>query len=238
MRQPILVAGLLLLTSCILGATAFRDQLASAGTQRTHKASKRTDARPPTPVVFTDASGASTGNTITIGNTPTEKIDPTSNTVTVGNSPTVKIDPSNNTVNIDPASNGVSVTNTDASGNVRVHEQGTANVNVTNSSLPIGPPSPVTSGGGEIGLGVGTTPVFFGTSIATFLSIHMDAGVNVFRLISGGVGGKEVGAFVGPNVGGDANVNAPLSRPISFDTLWCEGIPGAECQVNWIGNSP
>jgi hypothetical protein len=88
MRRPILLAGVLLLGSCVLGATAFRDQVASAG--------GRAEKAPPTvPVVFT-ASGVMVGNT----------------------------------VKIDPANNGVSIANTDINGNIKVHEQGTANVAV------------------------------------------------------------------------------------------------------------
>jgi hypothetical protein len=43
--------------------------------------------------------------------------------------------------------------------------------------------------------------------------------------------------FWGPSSGGDANINTPLSRPISFDTLECVGASGG-CLVAWIGNSP
>jgi hypothetical protein len=38
--------------------------------------------------------------------------------------------------------------NLDANGNIKIHEQGTANVNVTNASLPVAPLEPVTGGGG------------------------------------------------------------------------------------------
>jgi hypothetical protein len=104
MLRPIVLAGLFVVGACVLGTTVFRDQVASAGGQRTHRLARHT-AQPPTPVAFTNGSGVSTGNT----------------------------------VKIDPTANGVNVTNTDGSGNVKVHEQGTANVSVTNSSLTAAP---------------------------------------------------------------------------------------------------
>src|SRR6476620_6958377 len=42
--------------------------------------------------------------------------------------------------------------NLDGSGNVKVHEQGTANVNVTNSSLTVASPAPITAGAIGVGL--------------------------------------------------------------------------------------
>jgi hypothetical protein len=46
-----------------------------------------------------------------------------------------------------------------------------------------------------------------------------------------------VGFIIGPNFGGDAVINTPLSRPMSFDEIFCNGISG-QCFVDWIGNSP
>jgi hypothetical protein len=71
MRRPILLAGVLLVVSCVLGATVFRDQVASAG-------SSRRAGPPPTTVVFSNGLGTTTGNTV--------KIDPANNTVAVASS--------------------------------------------------------------------------------------------------------------------------------------------------------
>jgi len=68
MRRLIILAGLLLIVSCVLGATAFRDQIASGAAR----------AQPPTPVSFTNSSGTGVGNTV--------KLDPANNGVTVTNS--------------------------------------------------------------------------------------------------------------------------------------------------------
>ena len=39
--------------------------------------------------------------------------------------------------------------NVDTNGNIKVHEQGTANVNVTNTNLSVAPRAPITDGGGQ-----------------------------------------------------------------------------------------
>ena len=52
-----------------------------------------------TPSVKLDPSG----NTISVGNTPSVKLDTSGNTVTVGNTPSVKLDPTGNTVQLDPS---------------------------------------------------------------------------------------------------------------------------------------
>ena len=227
MRRPILVAGFLLLASCVLGATVFRDQVASAGGRRAHAAARRATPSPD-PVVFTDGTGVSTGNTVKIDPannaiSGTVGLSASANMVTVGNTPSVKVDPSGNTV---------TVGNQDSNGNVKVHEQGTANVNVTNSSLPVAPPNPVTGGGGTEFVGFGGTNAISGT--ATFFSIHLDAGIGAVLFEDGG---NLVGGFLGPNNGGVSDINTPLSRPVSFDHIKCPGISGV-CTVTWFGNSP
>lgn len=90
MRRPILLACVLLVVSSALGASVFRDEVASAGPQKVHKTTRRAGP-PPTSVVFTNGLGTSTGNTI--------KIDPANNTVAVASSPT-------NPVTVTSASDG------------------------------------------------------------------------------------------------------------------------------------
>ena len=136
--------------------------------------------------------------------------------------------------------------NLDANGNIKVHEQGTANVNVTNSSLSVRAPA-VTDGAGFVGpapaqlsgpeqieLCVTSTTK---TCTATALVITMTAGVENFRLTlsSGGI----AASFVGPAGGGVSNIVLPLSRPITFDSFWCAGHSSSDtCTVSWVGAQP
>jgi hypothetical protein len=139
--------------------------------------------------------------------------------------------------------------NLDASGNIKVHEQGTANVNVTNSSLSVTAPA-VTDGGGGIKsstqengpellplCSLSTT----GTCTATALVITMTDNVEGFRLSlsSGGTGAS----FIGPANFGASNIVIPLSRPVTFDSIWCKGpvesgVPLGTCTVSWTGAQP
>jgi hypothetical protein len=131
--------------------------------------------------------------------------------------------------------------NTDANGNIKVHEQGTANVNVTNNSLTVTPPTPVTDGGGALGfVGTGALGTGRGTVTATALSIHMTSGVHDVILWNGGVGGKAVAEFLGPanNFGNDSIV-LDLAQPIAFDTIQCEDSSSSDsCGVSWVGAKP
>jgi hypothetical protein len=117
--------------------------------------------------------------------------------------------------------------------NVRVHEEGTAKVKVTNSSLTVGPPAPVTDGGGGQVLGAGVT-LNFAAATAGALSIHMDSGIDAVVLHDGG---GTPAAFEGPNGGGSANITLALNRPITFDQIKCLGSSGT-CSVSWVGNAP
>jgi hypothetical protein len=160
---------------------------------------------------------------VTVENTATNPVPvdvtntsvPVSGTVTVGNTPSVKIDPTDNTVQIG----------------------GTPNVNVTNSSLSVAPPTPVTGGGGSaaIGLGTGGDLSEPASGTATAISIHLNAAVNIVTLL---YKGSPVAEFYGPNQGGTDTVNLALSRPITFDTLECSGTSGGDCALGWIGASP
>jgi hypothetical protein len=117
--------------------------------------------------------------------------------------------------------------------NVRVHEEGTAKVKVTNGSLPVDPPTPVTGGGGGQVIGAGVT-FSFAAETASALSIHMDSGIDAVVLHAGG---ETPAAFEGPNGGGSANIALALTRPITFDQIKCLGSSGT-CSVSWVGNVP
>jgi hypothetical protein len=126
--------------------------------------------------------------------------------------------------------------NLDASGNIKVHEQGTANVNVTNSSLAVASPAPITGGGGAGQAAAGGSPFsVVPTAVATALIIHMNSEVNSTALQ---LNGALVDNFLGPGGGGNADIVLALTRPIEFDQIICFGVSGGLCGVSWIGNSP
>jgi hypothetical protein len=145
--------------------------------------------------------------------------------------------------------------NTDGGGNIKVHEQGTADVNVTNTSVPtheqgtadvhvtnsslsIAGPAPVVDGGSN---GVSTFPgqsvTNTGIQTATSVSIALSPGVAaiVFRYQ-----GNAVSAFPGPFLsGGSASINLAFTRPIKFDSVTCAASsPTETCIVGWTGAMP
>lgn len=127
----------------------------------------------------------------------------------------------------------------DANGNVRVHEQGTADVNVTNSDLSIhgtvnvDPPSPISSGARQAStLGGFSLKLNGGTQTASVINIDMTPGALGFRLFTDG--GGIAAAFLGPGDGGQAHILLPLPRPISFDSIQCLGGSGDSCHIDWI----
>jgi hypothetical protein len=135
--------------------------------------------------------------------------------------------------------------NRDGNGNVKVHEQGTANVNVTNSALSVTAP-PVSDGGGLLRLvGNGETNFSFGT-MASALTIHLSDGVFLMTLrycsqLPCGSGGQDatVVAFDGPNAFGRANYDLALTRPIRFNNMRCLAFSSSDtCSMGWVGNEP
>jgi hypothetical protein len=127
---------------------------------------------------------------------------------------------------------------TDANGNIKVHEQGTANVNVTNASLPVASQPPITSGGAAYAIGNGATLVASNTASA--LSLHLGPNVNEikFNLVSDTTN-EVVADFVGPAIGGKADVDLALDRPIKFNRVQCFGSgPGSQCSISLVGASP
>jgi hypothetical protein len=125
--------------------------------------------------------------------------------------------------------------NLDANGNARVHEQGTAKVDVTNSSLPIAPPAPVTGGGGWGGAAVGSPrtlqPV---TAIAVQAAFNPEAAVVLLSYQ-----GNVVSSFVAPAEDGVPRSTAlAFARPIMFDKIECLGVEGGGCTVAWTGARP
>jgi hypothetical protein len=123
--------------------------------------------------------------------------------------------------------------NLDGGGNIKVHEQGTANVNVTNSSLTIAAQAPIT--GGAIHWDLPCPSGFkFGTVVASALTFHLSAGVEDVELRTGT--SSVAYTAVGPALGGPADINLALDRPISFDTIECTG--SGTWAGGIVGNSP
>lgn len=132
--------------------------------------------------------------------------------------------------------------NLDAHGNVKVHEDGIANVNVTNSSLAVAPPAPVTSGGGSVDIQVQNVldcHQFDSPQTASALSIQMTP--NIADLVFE-YGVSVVARFSGPANHGNSTIVLSLSRPITFDVI-CASNGSFPPQlgfssVSWVGAEP
>jgi hypothetical protein len=127
----------------------------------------------------------------------------------------------------------------DGQGNVKVHEQGTANVNVTNGSLNVASPTPITDGGSDL-VQVGGVAHLDTTYTASALSIHMDddVGTMAFFLFGDNPSPQRPAAFLGPANGGNASINLALDRPITFDAIGCGANGTGLCSTSWVGASP
>jgi hypothetical protein len=136
--------------------------------------------------------------------------------------------------------------NVDGNGYIKVHEQGTASVRVTNTALSVAAPPPITDGGALVRLvGGGETNFPFDT-MASAITIHMTDGVYSLSLRfcsqlpceSGGQVGT-VAAFDGPANFGNPNIDLALTRPIRFNNMRCQAASSSDnCSFGWIGNQP
>jgi hypothetical protein len=123
--------------------------------------------------------------------------------------------------------------NVDADGNIKVHEQGTADVNVTNTSLQVAPRTPILSGGGAVPLSACPNEVSVPLAIASAIRIDWSSTVTGVSLKRG----LFTAAFFSRAAGGDGSaVNLALTRPISFDEIHCFG--AGQISVSWVGNNP
>ena len=121
-------------------------------------------------------------------------------------------------------------------GNVRVHEEGTANVNVTNGSLAIAPAAPITNGGSAAAIDGGQILSMSQGRTASALSIKLTSGVAevVFAYQ-----GNDVAEFFGPEAGGNDSIVLALARPIEFDRIVCSAASSSDlCSVSWVGAQP
>jgi hypothetical protein len=136
----------------------------------------------------------------------------------------------------------------DAAGNIKVHELGTANVNVTNNSLAVKLPAVTDGAEAILGAVPGTTKLdFCDTSpcTATALVITMTPGVTSFALTLSTSTHCQVSctgfaaAFPGPAVGGTSTIVLSLSRPITFDTMSCNAQTISDrCAFGFVGGQP
>jgi hypothetical protein len=102
----------------------------------------------------------------------------------------------------------------DSNGNVKVHEQGTAAVNVTNR-VSIAPESPITNGGGRRSIPSGLNQLE--TVTATALSIHLTMGVDSLDF---SYQGHLVAAFFGPHsFGNPASTSHSRARSCSTEPV-------------------
>ena len=126
--------------------------------------------------------------------------------------------------------------NLDGSQNIRVHEQGTANVNVTNSSLSVAPQSPITGGGQLLQADGGEDLLLGGDATASALMVTLTSSAFEAILLNDN---NIVARFLGPaSVTGNRSYQLALNRPVSFDELSCNGPASETCGVMWIGNNP
>jgi hypothetical protein len=134
----------------------------------------------------------------------------------------------------------VSEQNKDATGNIKVHEQGTANVNVANSSLSVTAPV-VTSGAGAESFGTSSSPLEVGACpcTASAIVVTMTSGVSGLTLFSSTSFPPAIAAnFVGPALGGASTIVLPLPRPITFIAAECKGPSGEGCTISEVGDQP
>lgn len=125
--------------------------------------------------------------------------------------------------------------NLDPDGNIKVHEQGTADVNVTNTSLSVAPPRPVTGGGSTLGIGCPSESTQPEPIVASALQIAWIGGGATTVELS--LGGSLVVRFVGPGISGDtSSLVFSLARPIAFNKIKCFGADGVV--VSTVGNEP
>jgi hypothetical protein len=128
----------------------------------------------------------------------------------------------------------------DSNGNVMVHEQGTADVNVTNGTLSVAQP-PVTGGGGLWITPVAPGPETIPAQTATSLTIALQGGASFVTLLYQGARVAEVIGAVASANGSAETVPVALSRPIKFDQIDCGGAssgPASRCVVTWVGAQP
>lgn len=146
--------------------------------------------------------------------------------------------------------------NLDANGNIKVHEQGTASVDITNATVPIHEqgtasvnvtnsslsvaPSSISGGGGAVTIQAGDSASYSPAAVASALTMSLTAEIDsvIFYYQN-----SPVAFIIGPSETSQSlpasDVYLPLTRPIEFDQISCfaNGNPG-QCKIGWVGNVP
>lgn len=126
--------------------------------------------------------------------------------------------------------------NLDADGNLKVHEQGTANVNVTNARVTVSE-EPVTGGGGCELVQGGYPGTMFPTQTATALiTSERSAETRLWYGADFFYEGNLVASTKTFERG--MTVVVPLSRPIKFDRVQCGVWLNDFCLISWVGAQP
>lgn len=111
---------------------------------------------------------------------------------------------------------------------VPVRQQGTADVNVTNGSLAVDAPAPVTSGGQRLQAPAGQDTVLGAPVTASAIVIQFRNGATELLFRSDET---IVARFPAPGP-----LVLPLTQPIQFDELRCGGPDGSSCDLGWAGS--
>lgn len=125
----------------------------------------------------------------------------------------------------------VNITNVDRNGNVKVHERGTANVNVVRWAR-----KPITGGGFAIAVSCPAQVSDFQRVTTSAISIYMAPGVYEVDLM---FGSAPAARFLGPASGGNPRIDFALMRPIRFTSIRCLARSRGEiASVSTVGNLP
>jgi hypothetical protein len=128
--------------------------------------------------------------------------------------------------------------NLDGSSNIKVHEQGTAKVNVTNSSLTVAAPAPVT-GGGQTFIAFKGGADFSTDITASAITIDFSPGVHSIIFYHDD---DKAAWFRGPaaaGAAGSAHITLALTRPMTFNRLSVFADDDSDAAgIGWVGNLP
>ncbi len=112
---------------------------------------------------------------------------------------------------------------------VPVRQQGAADVNVTNGSLAVDAPAPVTRGGQRVQAPAGEDVTLGAAQTASAIVVQFRSGASelIFRSND-----TIVARFPAPGP-----LVLALTQPIRFDELRCGGPDGSSCDLGWAGSA-
>jgi hypothetical protein len=112
---------------------------------------------------------------------------------------------------------------------VPVRQQGPSDVNVTNGSLTLAAPAPVTSGGQRVQVFAGQDVVPGTALTASAIVLHFRNGATELIFFNDNL---IAARFPGPGP-----IMLSLTQPIQFDELSCSGPGGSSCDLGWAGSA-